>query len=164
MRGGHNIKPTAEKKRLGTSQPVRDKNRLENFITPEKHIPAPAGVSERVKTKWEWVCEKLAAHGVLTDADRDAMRVYCENWILWEDCAANVEENGTVLWVETAGGKKPMTNPAFRHMKECETIMRQIWDMFGFTPRSRMGMKVEPKTVKEESFFEKMMREAAADA
>jgi len=164
MRGGHNIKPVSEKKMLGTSQPVRDKNRLENFITSEKSIEAPPGLSARALEKWNWVCDKRSAHGVLTDADRDAIRIYSENWVLYEDCAADVQENGTYLWVETSAGKKPMTNPAFRHMKDCESILRQIWDLFGFTPRARMGLKVEKSAPKEKSFFEKLMEEAAADA
>ena len=39
MRGGHNIKTTAEHKKAGTIEPSRHKNRMENHIEPTE-IPA----------------------------------------------------------------------------------------------------------------------------
>lgn len=164
MRGGQNRKPTDELKRNGTYRPVYHKNRVSDSAKKETHIKPPAGLSERVLQKWNWVCKKLVENGVLTDSDRDAVLVYSQNWVLWEDCAADVEKNGSVLWVESAGGSKPISNPAFKQMKECETIMRQIWDHFGFTPRARMGLKVEKSENTEKTFFEKLMEEVNADA
>lgn len=160
MRGGHNIKSVEEKKRLGTSQKVRDEKRLENFVTSIKALSPPPSLSSRHLEKWEWVCNRLADHGLLTAADEDCILVYVENWIMYEDCSANVQENGTTIWVQTAKGEKPITNPAFRHLKDCETILKQLWEQFGFTPRARMGLKVEKPKAAEESAFEKMLREA----
>lgn len=145
MRGGHNKKSTRELKENGTYQATYHANRLETVIKTEKRISPPPNLPPRVLAKWTWVCDKIAANDMLTDADRDAILIYAENWVLYEDCADDVRKNGTYLWIETSAGKKPITNPAFRHMKDCETIVKQIWDQFGFTPRARMGLKVAEK-------------------
>jgi len=156
MRGGQNIKSVAEKKALGTSRKVRDIDRLESAVTPVDEIPMPAHFSGDLAKKWVWVCDRLKEHRVLTIADRDIVQVYCENWAIYEEATRNVLENGGTLWVHTAHGKKPITNPAFRQMKDAETTLRQIWEHFGFSPRARMGLKVTgtPKTDKPDPFAE----------
>ena len=156
MRGGHNIKPASEKKAAGTSQKCRDENRIELTAKTVSHLAPPEHFTKRHLAKWAWVCERLKEKNILTESDSDAIQIYVENWVLYEDCAANVRDNGTTLWVENAAGKKPITNPAYRHMKDCETIMRMIWDHFGMTPRARMGLKATPDKAKTSSILELM--------
>jgi P27 family predicted phage terminase small subunit len=148
MRGGHNVKSVIEKKAQGTSRKSRDAGRVEMIVMPVSEIPAPAHFSDRHLEKWNWLCGQLSDKNLLTSADRDAVQIYVETWVIYEDCAENIRENGTVLWIETSAGKKPITNPAYRHMKDSETTLRMIWDHFGMTPRARMGIKApeKPKT------------------
>lgn len=160
MRGGHNVKSANELKKNGTFRPAYHAGRVEGIAKPVSELIPPAHFTKRHLDKWNWLCGQLSEKSLLTEADRDAVQLYVENWITYEDCAADVRENGTYLWVETSAGKKPMTNPAYRHMKDCEQTLRMIWDHFGMTPRARMGLKAEVKTTKEESFFEKLMKEA----
>lgn len=160
MRGGHNIKPVSEKIAHGTHRKDRDAGRIELAAKPVSEIKAPDHFTKRHLQKWDWLCGQLSEKSLLTEADRDAVQIYAETWVLYEDCAADVRENGTVLWVETLAGKKPMTNPAYKHMKECEQTLRMIWDHFGMTPRARMGLKAEVKQSAGESFFEKLLKEA----
>ncbi|MEQ1747757.1 MAG: phage terminase small subunit P27 family, partial [Saprospiraceae bacterium] len=150
------IKPAAQKKALGTSEPGRDRDRVENFIEPVDGLPLPKNFSGALREKWEWVTARLKEHRVLTVADADIGRVYCENWAIYEEAVANVFENGATLWVHTAHGKKPMSNPSFRHMKEAEIVLRQIWAEFGFSPRARMGLKVQDKTPAKSAILEAM--------
>lgn len=161
MRGGQNIKPVSDKLRDGTYRKHRDAGRVELLAKPVSEIAPPQHFTKRHLDKWNWLCGQLSEKSLLTESDADAVQIYVETWIVYEDCAADVRENGTVLWVVTASGKKPMTNPAYRHMKDCEQTLRMIWDHFGMTPRARMGLKTEPKVSKEKSFFEKLMEEAA---
>lgn len=148
MRGGHNVKSALDKKREGTARKDRDDGRVELSVSPVSKIPPPAHFSKRHIEKWNWVCARLSEKNLLTDSDSDAVQLYVENWVLYEDSAEDVRVNGSVLWVETSAGKKPITNPAYRHMKDCETTLRMIWDHFGMTPRARMGIKApeKPKT------------------
>lgn len=148
MRGGHNIKSAIDKKVEGTTRKARDAGRVELIVSPVSEIPPPVHFSARHVEKWNWVCARLSEKSLLTETDSDAVQIYVETWCVYEDCAADVRENGTVLWIETSAGKKPITNPAYRHMKDSESTLRMIWDHFGMTPRARMGIKApeKPKT------------------
>lgn len=156
MRGGHLIKSVAEKKAAGTSQKCRDEGRLELSAKTVSHLPPPSHFTKKHVEKWDWLCSRLKEKNILTESDSDTIQVYVENWVLYEECVAEVRANGTTLWVENAAGKKPITNPAYRHMKDCETIMRMIWDHFGMTPRARMGIKATPEKPKTSSILELM--------
>ena len=152
---GRRPKTTEEHIKQGTYQPVRHANRL-TVPTVQEAPPPPADFDEAHRAAWFEFCETLKDHGVLTRADHYAMRTFVEAYITAKTTYAIMLADGFVV----DGRKHPL------HLVYAEAVktMRALYDQFGLTPRARMGMKVEKPKEKEESFFEKMMREAAADA
>ncbi len=98
--------------------------------------------------------------GVLQPQDFDAIVKYTEAWWMSHDAFLEIQENGATLWVETAGGTKPITNPAFRQYQDCQKILKPLMEQFAFTPRARMGIKVDPadRKPKEDSPVMKLLK------
>ncbi len=146
-RGGQNIKSKEELKANGTYRPAYHANRLE--VAPVSDMPPPPPhFDEKHRAKWDEICGQLFAAGIIAKQDYDAIVVYVENWLMAAEAFADIQKNGMTLWADSAGGSKPFTNPAFRQYMECQKIIKPLFDQFGFTPRARMGMKVEPKKEK----------------
>ena len=137
MRGGHNKKPTAQHKADGTFQPVRHANRLELKPLPNTP-PPPADFDAEHKAKWNEVCGLLYEAEILAKPDPDAIRMYVESTLMARKLLAEVKEEGFVL----ADGKR---NPKWLSYLDCAKRQQQLFSEFGFTPRARMGMKVESK-------------------
>lgn len=145
MRGGHNIVPTAEKEKRGTSRKDRDEGRVENTAIPLKSIPKPpANFDEIHRKKWVDICSRVFELGILTAQDYDALASYVKHWVIAETAWKDVLENGQTLWIETANGQKPITNPSLTQFNEAENNMKRLYSEFGLTPRARMGIRTSP--------------------
>lgn len=157
MRGGHNVKPETEKKLNGTYRPSRHGGRMETHTkTVESIPPAPLHFDERHAQKWDECCKLMLDAGVLANMDLDAVSLYVENWFMAADAYEDLRANGMTVWVEKYNkegkleSKRPMTNPAFRQYQDCQKILTPLMQQFGFTPKSRMSIRLDaPKTKKE---------------
>ena len=146
MRGGHNIKSTAEKKLSGTSRADRDSDRMENHVDTLKNVPRPPEYFDADhRAKWNDICEKIIDIGALTSVDIDAVESYVKNCIISQTAWKDICENGQLLCIETRDGQKPITNPSLSQFNEAESNMKRLMNEFGMTPRARMGIKVTPK-------------------
>lgn len=141
-RGGQNVKPTKELKANGTFRPAYHANRVDVPVL-DGIPPAPKLFDAAHRKKWDEVCGKLHKYGLLTKNDLDAVAVFVQTWEMAAESLADIQKNGMTLWIESAGGSKPVTNPAFRQYMECQKLLKPLFEQFGFTPRSRMGLKVE---------------------
>lgn len=147
MRGGHNIKGVAQKRIQGTSRADRDSGRVETIVKPINQAPpAPKTFDRRHSAKWKECCNLLIASGVLALHDTDAIRLYVETWFLAATAYEDVVSSGMVTVVETKAGAVRVANPSFRQYQDCQKILKPLMEQFGFTPKSRMGLKVERKT------------------
>lgn len=141
MAKGRKPKSTAEHKANGTYQPVRHANRVE--LPPVVEIPAaPDDFDAPHKAKWMEVCRLLYRAGILTEADTDAIRLYVESTLRARKLLKEVVKEGDIV-----DGKR---NPKWLTYLECVTIQKQLFAEFGYTPRARMGLKVQPKEEKPE--------------
>lgn len=149
-RGGHNAKPTAQHIADGTFQKVRHAKRLE--VKPASQVPPPpADFDAEHAAKWNQVCQLLLDAEILADQDVDAIRNYVENNLTATRSYADVLANGYTI--ETEHG--PRLNPSWRVYQEARKMEKMMYDQFGFTPRARMGLKVDKdKGKKEEDPFE----------
>ncbi len=157
-RGGHNIKPISEKKLNGTSRKDRDAGRMETYVKPMETLPPPPPhFDERQKEKWQECCKLMKEAGVLANMDLDAIAMYVENWFMAADAYADLRDNGMTVWVEKYNkegnleSKRPMTNPAFRQYQDCQKILNPLMQQFGFTPKSRMAIRLNAPKPKNES-------------
>lgn len=152
MRGGHNIKSINEKKLNGTYRADRDLGRLESTVTTASEIPKPPkNFDSQHVEKWNEICQKIIDLGVFAIQDYDAIVSYVKNWAISETAWQDVVENGQTLWIETANGQKPITNPSLSQFHEAEMNMKRLFSEFGLTPRARMGIRAEAPKKKKES-------------
>ena len=148
---GRRPKTAEEHKINGTFQPVRHANRL--TLPTVQDVPAPpADFDEVHRAVWFEFCETLKEANVLTKADHYAIRTFVEAAITAKVTYALMLADGFIV-----DGRK---HPAHMVYAEAVKTMRALYDQFGLTPRARMGMKVEKQKDKEDSFFEKLMKEA----
>lgn len=148
---GRPAKTTDELKKNGTYRPAYHANRL-TLLTTQEAPPPPADFDEAHRAAWFEFCETLKEANLLTKADHYAMRTFVEAAITAKVTYALMLADGFVV-----DGRK---HPAHMVYAEAVKTMRALYDQFGLTPRARMGMKVEKPKEKEESFFEKLMKEA----
>ena len=155
--GGHNIRSVAEKKAAGTSQKVRDANRMEVVLPPSDAIPPPPQhFDKRHVAKWNECAKMVLDARILHDLDTDFLQTYVENWFLAADAMKDVQANGATLWIESASGSRPMRNPNHMVYMEAMKLVKAIGEKFGFSPRDRQAVKVTgtPKTDKVDPFEE----------
>lgn len=135
-RGGHNIKSKEELKANGTYRPAYHANRLEAPVVDEVP-PPPADFDKEHADKWKAVCALLKDADILANADIDAVRLYVESVIMAKRNWAILQREGFVV-----DGKK---HPAHLVYESATKMAKALFEQFGFTPRARMGMKVQPK-------------------
>lgn len=102
--------------------------------------PAPRWLGEEARREWRRVARALHAAGLLTEADHDALALYCETFASWRRAEAQVRAKGEV--VRTAGGnviQNPYLSIANRAKKDALLLLRE----FGMTPAARSRISVE---------------------
>lgn len=92
--------------------------------------------------------------GLLTSADADAVAVYCQVAVRYQQATAEVAEQG--LTVLTPNGY-PVINPALAVVNKCIQQMQRMLSEFGMTPASRSRISV-PEAAVEDPFDEFLAR------
>lgn len=92
--------------------------------------------------------------GVLSSADADAVAVYCQVAVRYQDATAQIAEKG--LTVDSPNGY-PIINPALSIVNKCIQQMHRLLTEFGMTPaaRSRIAVPEPEKADDYESFKRK---------
>ena len=155
MRGGNNIKSTAQKKAEGTSKPVRDADRLENHVTPYTgELDPPEYFDDRHRKKFFECVSLLKDFEILQKQDYDSVVSYAQISIMaedaWKDCRKKdgMEENS---------GKMSRPSQAYSRFMECQKLLKSLRDQFAFSPAARMSIKVSREKPKAESAILKAM-------
>lgn len=167
-RGGHNVKPAAQKRAEGTSRKDRDAGRVEdNLPTFEGELMPPPHFDAQHKARFKECCRLMKEAGVLQPMDYDAIVLYVENQIMAANAWNDIQENGITLQVPImskdgeVAGYKPITNPAFRQYQDCQKVIKPLMEQFAFTPRARMSIKVKDTKPKAESAILKAINAGA---
>jgi P27 family predicted phage terminase small subunit len=141
MRGGHLVKSVEDHKKTGTYKPSRHANRIQEHSKPFETLPEPpANFDQRHKDKWIEVCKNIESLKILANQDLDLLEVYVRNWFMWQDSALEVAASG-ITYIDENG--KITKNPAFNIMQESGKVITQIGALIGYSPRARMGIKVQ---------------------
>jgi P27 family predicted phage terminase small subunit len=146
-RGGvRHIKSAAEKKAAGTSRKDRDGSRMETVLPTVSDVPPPPPhFTGRYVEKWNEVAGKVFRAQILSELDTDFLQVYVENWFVAADAMEHITQNGAVLWIESAGGSKPIRNPNSIVYAEAVKVIKAIGEKFGLSSRDRQSIKVQEK-------------------
>ena len=108
---------------------------------PAAGIPKrPTHLTKPAKEMWTELVKVLGEAGVLTQADRNAMAVYCEAYAAWRKAKDEVAKDGEVLEDKKSGRK--YRNPYCVVQSEAETRMMSVGALLGLDPSSRAKMRI----------------------
>ena len=101
---------------------------------------APRWLSEEAKKEWRRLAGRLWRVGLLTEADHDALALYCETFASWRRAEEQVRKKGEVM--RTAAGnviQNPYLSIANRAKRDALVLARE----FGMTPAARSRISIE---------------------
>lgn len=120
----------------------------------KKTAKAPAGMSAQAKKVWPRVVKILADMHLFTEADTDAVRMYCENFARWEIANKEITTRAGMVDIHPTSGAL-VISPYHKIAKECEANMFKIMTEFGMTPSSRTKVRTEkPKGADDDAGFD----------
>ena len=100
-------------------------------------LAVPAELKGTVaRAAWKRVAPKLRRMQVLSEADVDALMLYCRECQVYSDAEKTIRREGITM--ETAQGLKK--HPAVTVLHEAATHMRNLMASFGMTPSSRASV------------------------
>lgn len=117
---------------------------------PEGKIPVKPRILQGIaKTEWKRITKELHGLGLLTEVDRTALAVYCQNWQRWCEAEKELEKGGLVTTTEKG---YMMQNPYVAIANKAAENMKKFLVEFGMTPASRSRVKVPKKKEKKTGF------------
>ncbi len=131
-------KPTRLKLLAGETRPSRV-----NYAEP---IPGggpltpPEDLREEARVVWERVVDALGPTGVLTGADRDILRLYCEAWARYSEAETALSRSGPLM----AGRDGLLVkNPLHQIVRDNADAIKKYARELGLTPAARVGLRGE---------------------
>ena len=135
--------PTKLKVLRGETRPSRV-NRNEPAAGGRPRMPAD--MSEDSKRVWRRVIRDFGSSGVLTGADTDALRAYCEAVARYVQAARTLEQSGPL--VRGARHGELIKNPLHQVVRDNAILIRAFARELGLTPSARSGLEVaKPEVV-----------------
>lgn len=131
-------KPTRLKILAGETRPSRV-----NYAEP---IPGggpltpPEDLREEARIVWERVVDALGPTGVLTGADRDILRLYCEAWARYVEAETALSRSGPLI---TGRDGNLVKNPLHQIVRDNADAIKKYARELGLTPAARVGLRGE---------------------
>ena len=135
--------PRKEPSRLqalkGNPSNRRNKNEPKPFTTDQPPPDYLEGVS---LAKWNELAAVLEPAGLLTDADRDSLGMYCVFFEMYMKALEDVRRDGLIYEFHSKkqGRMMQATNPQAIAMGKIEASMLKIAQHFGLTPSTRLDL------------------------
>lgn len=99
-------------------------------------LTMPYSMNPNVKTKWQEIVPIISARVTLTAADSDAIRQYCEMWVIREKAFDELLDPKTKITHSSPNGAL-QTNPLLKVISQCDGILLKLSERFGLDPASR---------------------------
>ena len=124
--------------RLGRASPGAAQPRRAD---PAGHTRAmPDDLSEAEQAVWRHVTRAMPA-GVITAADRDVLRLYCEHLALEAELRGLVRRMGLLVRSSSHAHRDELTkNPLLTALRAEATLVRSLAADLGLTPSARSGL------------------------
>lgn len=129
-------KPTRLKIIAGETRPS-----VINYAEP---IPAggpltpPVDLREEARVVWERVIAALGSTGVLTSADKDLLRLYCEAFVRYQEAEAMLSKTGPLI---KGRGGEYVKNPLHQIVRDNADAVKKYARELGLTPAARVGLR-----------------------
>ena len=88
------------------------------------------------------LCGQVAATKILEESFCTQLFIYAVEYDHWMTCNEDIKRNGNYLTVEGKKGTFVVDNPCIKQRKRCEETLIRLGSEFGFTPVSRMRLKM----------------------
>lgn len=105
----------------------------------------PSWLDEEAKRKWRQLIPQLAAMGVLTSIDADALTNYCQIWSRWVRAEKFIQEHGDVYSIKDEAGKPRYLQqvPQVSIARNLLHVLNRLQQEFGLTPSARSSIRIE---------------------
>lgn len=115
--------------------------RIHDVPQPRSARPVmPSDMSEEAKVVWRRVMREFGAAGVITVADTDTFRAYCEAVAGYVDATTRLAATGLIV----RGQKGEIVrNPLVQIQRDYRDGMRLLARELGLTPSARTGLRTE---------------------
>ena len=101
----------------------------------------PDDLSPGALTVWQRVHRAYGATGVITAADADGLRAYCEAVVRYRQAATALEQSGPL--VRDAHRSGLVKNPLHQIVRDNADLMRAWARELGLTPAARVGLRAD---------------------
>jgi P27 family predicted phage terminase small subunit len=91
------------------------------------------------KAKWPELCKGLAETGLLTNAGRDVMAMYCSAFSQWREATDMVKKSGLII--KGPGGV--CANPCVKIAADAKQEMLQLAELLGLEPSGHSRLRVK---------------------
>jgi P27 family predicted phage terminase small subunit len=136
--------------RMGTRGPVPNPHRLRLLAGETTNAPVPivgGGVltppddlRPEARVVWERVVSTLGPTGVLTAADFDALRLYSEAFVRYQEAEAMLAKTGPLIEGRDGNFVK---NPLHQIVRDNAASVKAYARELGLTPAARIGLRSE---------------------
>jgi len=134
-------KPTPRSLRVLRGNP--GKRPLPREPRTARAVPAcPAELSDEAKKEWRRLTKELAAAGLVTRLDREALALLCAAYARWAEAEAAIRKYGLVI--KSPSGF-PMQSPYLAIANKALDQVRLLLAEFGMSPSSRTRVHMVPQ-------------------
>jgi len=133
-------KPTNLRLLQGETRPSRVNH---DEPQPANKEPVPAEwFTPAVREVWDRTVRELRIMHLLAAADQDALAVYCQSVVNYQEAVKLVNAAGLVMRGRDGGVVK---NPAIQMVRDFGAQVRVMANEFGLTPAARVGLSTKEK-------------------
>ncbi len=129
----------------------RGSARKDEPVLPVSAPEPPDFQSPEARAEWDRVCPLLMGAGVLTEADRAVLVLYCEAWAEYVEVEQSCRKDGRLLPILTTPNGCPIQNPAYGLRNTLRNQVKQLAGCLGLTPADRANIKTAPKKEAEDT-------------
>lgn len=110
-------------------------------VEPDISVPKPpASLCKEGKQHWNKTAKLLAKMRVMSDADVDALNLYVETWLRWQEANDAVKKSGLII---KSPNDYPIQNPMLAVANKAQEQCLKLLTEFGLTPSSRTRVNRE---------------------
>ncbi len=138
-RRGPSKTPTGVKLAQGETRPSRV-----NFLepTPRRAMPRmPKDMDDRAKAVWRHVVREMAQTEILTAADADVLRCYCEAVSQYQTAMRMLVSSSPLVRGARSGDL--IKNPLHQIVRESRDAVRLFARELGLSPSARAGLNIQ---------------------
>lgn len=111
----------------------------EAFPDAPLFLDAPEYLTGGAADKWAELAPMLSRNGLLTEADLDALALYCSTWKRWREAEDAIEEHGSVTTAQS-GYKQASAHTTLA--KQYRSDLLKLGDRLGLNPSVRSRIHV----------------------